>query len=794
MSHLPEILLSNLFLVAVWAFFELGLRNTRNFHANRFFLLAGAMLAAVLPWLPWQISIPVHTEAILGIPMAMEGEIITDNPIPGIPDITVPNGTPVNWPAVIYFSVVVLLVLTFMAQTIRMFIWTRRRPVSRWDRYRVVEMNKSWPAFSFFSTIYFPEPFEPDKRETITILEHERVHARQLHSIDNILLLAVRILFFYNPAVHLLAGRLRLTHEFLADAATAGADKAGYSQTLIRHQFLVPRLLLMHSFNNQSFLTRRLNMLLKNNTHSRARWIYLLAVPLAAGMIVLSGWSASAQDADKKAEVCDEMPQFQGGSTSDFNRWVMKNLSVNMPPLEDSVNGFVVVSYVVSSTGKVKDVNLKQGLHPIMDDAVLKAISSSPDWKPGKLKGKAVDVPLTIKMDFFYRGKKDKNEVNAIDPAISDHKEMKTCQVLKDQPGFNSPEKQDRKVFQVVEDMPTFQGGTIESFRQWIQSTVNYPDAAREKNISGTEYVSFIVDTTGRVVDPQILRSADPILDAEIMRVLCSAPLWKPGKQVGRLVNVSFSIPVKFLAAEPEDEQAKKENDHVFQVVDQMPTFQGGKIDDFRNWVQNNIKYPAEAKSKKTEGTVFVSFVVDTTGNPVNVQSLRSVDPDLEAEVIRAIKSCPPWKPGKQRGKAVNVSFSIPISFVLSKSGDMIKPPKTLKEPVKSEDEDMKVFEIVEEMPEFDGGTVDKFRNWAQTHVKYPQIAMEKSISGTIDVSFVVGKTGEVKNVSVPADADPSLAKAVIDVVKSSPAWKPGMQRNKPVNVAITIQIKFILN
>jgi TonB family protein len=822
MNHLPEILLSNLFLILIWAFSELFIKNTRNFNANRFFLLAGSILAALLPWLPWQIRIPVTIEAFPFIPAAPVGETLVFDPTPVVESVALPSGTPVNWLALIYFSIVGIMLTTFLAQAVRMFLWTHRRPVTRWDRYRVVELNKSWPAFSFFSIIYYPEPFEPDKRETITILEHERVHARQLHSIDNLLLLVIRILFFYNPAVHLLAGRLRLTHEFLADAATAGANKAEYSQTLIRHQFLVPRLLLMHSFNNQSFLKRRLNMLMKSNTRRRAAWIYLLLAPLAAGMIVLSGWSASAQDpemgqkevtlaTDKKIKACDEMPEFQGGDYLEFNKWVMKNLNVDMPEPEKSLTGRVVVSYVVSSNGKVRDVSLQQGFHPTFDDAVLKAVSSSPDWNPGKLKGKVVDVPLTIIMEFFKRGKQDKNEPAATDSAISEHKDMKIFQAIEEQ-----PQDADKKV-KACDEMPVFQGSRFTEFPNWVQAQLKFPEEAVKKGLTGgTVKVKFVVNKIGKVKDVSIYKGVDPLLDDIVMRVVASSPDWIPGKYKGKTVDVPFMIPIKF-DLDTEDAKTGAASHlpavgQVFLVVEEMPTFQEGTIDNFRNWVQTNVKYPELAREKRISGTEYVSFIVDTTGRVVDPKIIRSADPILDAEIMRVLCSAPLWKPGKQRGQLVNVSFSIPVKFILDGHAVDQLPKdsvgsKNLKgevldrqgnavyvDGVRVTEADMNVFLIVEEMPEFQGGSLAKFQGWAQAMVRYPQKAMQENKSGTVEVSFTVNKKGEVEDVTIEKSAGPFLDEEVLRVVKSSPAWKPGKQRGKLVKVSQTIPVKFILN
>ena len=103
----------------------------------------------------------------------------------------------------------------------------------------------------------------------------------------------------------------------------------------------------------------------------------------------------------------------------------------------------------------------------------------------------------------------------------------------------------------------------------------------------------------------------------------------------------------------------------VFYIVEDMPKFQGGSLDDFRNYIQGNIKYPPIAMENGISGTVYVTFVVNARGEIATITIVRGVDAALDNEVIRALKSAPRWAPGKQRGKPVNVSMSIPIKFIL---------------------------------------------------------------------------------------------------------------------------------
>ncbi|MGM0530888.1 MAG: energy transducer TonB [Bacteroidota bacterium] len=117
--------------------------------------------------------------------------------------------------------------------------------------------------------------------------------------------------------------------------------------------------------------------------------------------------------------------------------------------------------------------------------------------------------------------------------------------------------------------------------------------------------------------------------------------------------------------AEEEEEEEEEENE-VFVVVENMPEFQGGDINAFRKYVQENIEYPTAAAENGIEGSVFVRFVVDTDGSISNVEVMRGVDPALDEEAKRVIMNAPAdWEPGEQRGETVRVQFTIPIVFKL---------------------------------------------------------------------------------------------------------------------------------
>ena len=112
------------------------------------------------------------------------------------------------------------------------------------------------------------------------------------------------------------------------------------------------------------------------------------------------------------------------------------------------------------------------------------------------------------------------------------------------------------------------------------------------------------------------------------------------------------------------DAMARVVKSQVFTVVEEMPKFPGGQ-GALLEFLANNIQYPAEAKQNGTQGRVSTCFIVEKDGSISNVEILRSVSPALDAEAVRVIKAMPKWEPGKQRGQAVRVKYTVPVTFRL---------------------------------------------------------------------------------------------------------------------------------
>jgi TonB family protein len=228
--------------------------------------------------------------------------------------------------------------------------------------------------------------------------------------------------------------------------------------------------------------------------------------------------------------------------------------------------------------------------------------------------------------------------------------------------------------------------------------------------------------------------------------------------------------------------QVMAQEDPIFFIVEEMPEFPGGE-NAMKKYIADNVNYPEEAMKNNIEGKVYVTFVVSKEGSVEDAQIARGVSPALDKEALRVINSLPNWTPGKQRGKNVNVKYTVPIQFKLSGESGLDKDAET----------EEVVFHVVEEMPEFPGGE-KALREYVTENIEYPEAAKENGIQGKVYITFTVAKDGSIKNAKVARGVDPSLDKEALRVINSMPAWNPGKQRGEKVDVQYTVPVNFALD
>ena len=488
---------------------------------------------------------------------------------------------------------------------------------------------------------------EEDYRENgEAILLHEKAHIACKHSWDVLWISIIEVLQWFNPFVWMLSNDLQDIHEYEADLTVLrqGVNAKDYQRLIITKAVSSGSYAFANSFNHSS-LKKRITMMIKKKSNPWARIKYLYVLPLAT--IAVAAFA--------RPEVSSDV-------------------------------------YEISS---VKGYNLANEV---------KSVENSSNEK--------IDEVQNLK------------EVNVVGYASTEAETSSTNNVAKSQ-----REQEEKAIFQVVEEMPMFPSG-MEECLKFIAKNINYPTVAQQAGIEGRVIVQFLVGNKGDISEVKVLRGVSPELDAEAVRVVSMMPKWTPGKQRGKAVNVKYSLPVNFSLHK--DNAKKKQNlviegnplivvngevkgnnpeilknmspemiksisvvknqqamidaygdkakdgviltttkdssieeeKVIFQIVEEMPMFPGG-TEECLKFIAQNTKYPASAHKNGIQGRVLVTFVVTDQGDIQAPTIMKGVDPDLNAEALRIIKMMPKWKPGKQRGKAVNVKYTLPVNFRL---------------------------------------------------------------------------------------------------------------------------------
>jgi protein TonB len=184
-----------------------------------------------------------------------------------------------------------------------------------------------------------------------------------------------------------------------------------------------------------------------------------------------------------------------------------------------------------------------------------------------------------------------------------------------------------------------------------------------------------------REIDPSLLRQTEVVEEEMVEITKQEEPKPQPvevPKQTTQLEIVQDDVEVEdieinaevdqqevieeYVPVEVEEEDVQEQE--IFQIVEEMPSYPGGE-GKLMEYVAKNIKYPQIARETGIQGRVFVGFVVEPDGSVSNVKVLRGIGGGCDEEAMRVVKGMPKWKPGKQRGKAVRVSYMLPVNFKL---------------------------------------------------------------------------------------------------------------------------------
>ena len=204
----------------------------------------------------------------------------------------------------------------------------------------------------------------------------------------------------------------------------------------------------------------------------------------------------------------EQQPQFPGGETA-LLKYLQENIKYPPKALKDSIQGRVIVQFVVDKTGKVGEVKVVRSVDKDLDEEAVRIVKTLPKFIPGRQNGQAVSVWYTLPVTFKLQDKQE-------------------------------PEKP-----KDVEVKAEFPGGE-EALSQFLKDQIKYPPKAAKKRIQGRVEVAFWIDKSGKVHDVKVVESVDKDLDKEAVRVCKLLPDFIPATVNGEPVEVLFKLPIRF--------------------------------------------------------------------------------------------------------------------------------------------------------------------------------------------------------------------------------------------------------
>lgn len=556
---------ANIAFAALYFFYRLLLHRDTFFREKRFAFILGFLFSLVYPFIDISSWIENNEPVV----------IVAQSLSTTLPEIViggdVVKDTMLTTAEIIMLSygfVVALLIFRIIWQTITVLILSSKGSKEEINGWEIMNLPKGTAPFSFFGMIFL-NPEDYSAKDLEEILHHEGAHVKQGHTFDVMFTELVCAFFWINPATWLLKRHMRENLEYLADRDVlySGFDPKSYQYHLLRLSYQQSTSIMANHFNVTQ-LKNRIVMMNKKETSLAGLGKYALSLPLFAFLMISAyAWGVKAElptmsaiaaiampsveqapppppvkatktniaisdvkkpDTSKALLSAEIMPGYPGGD-SELKQFMMNNVAYPLVAKDQNIQGIVLVRFIVSKTGEVKDAEIIKGVHPSLNNEALRLIKMMPRWKPGENKGKQVNVFFTLPISFKLAGK----EIAAT------KKDEKVVTVV----GYGS--ESNEKVYTSVDKMPNYPGGDAELMK-YILSNLKYPASAKNKGIEGRVIIRFVINTKGEVSDVEVLRGLDPDCDNEALRVVKGMPNWIPGSQKGKEVPVFFTIPIVY--------------------------------------------------------------------------------------------------------------------------------------------------------------------------------------------------------------------------------------------------------
>lgn len=479
---------SSICLLAFYLVYHFGLRKEKSFTTNRLYLLFAILASFLFPLL----SIPLWKSST---GMNWQNDIIFYYGIKGTNNVTTQSESTfvLSW----WMAIVIIYLLGIGFHiSFRLRSWLKFQKSLKAcivgldiiDGQKVFMVRGEMPHFSFLSRIYINTELLKNEKEFDQVLEHEKAHIQQWHSLDNLLIGIGKTIFWFHPMVYLLEKEIKKLHEYLADDHVVKKyEQEEYSILLARQAIQSIGFTGLHYFN-KSLTLNRINMM-KAIKHPASVRAYMLALATFATLFLFIACDKDEDlsPAEKSIEAYDQANKTQQELMEEFEA-------------------------LIKQIGGISEMSINK-------DAGTYTITLKSNNREITLDGKQNDITLDRMHELFSQIEREK--VNKSQLADADD------------------------VFMVVENQPEPKRG-MEHFYQYVARNLTYPAEARRLGIEGKVFVQFIVNEDGAISDVVAIRGIGGGCEEEAVRVISESENWKPGKQRGKFVKVRMVIPITF--------------------------------------------------------------------------------------------------------------------------------------------------------------------------------------------------------------------------------------------------------
>lgn len=682
------ILQSSLCWLLFMVIYHYFLRRETFFRFNRYYLITTLFLGAGIPLVRryWEAFFPDYMPQVSFIQGSARMFEVSQAVVPA------DSFQWMYWLEKLYWIGFSISMVLLVRELFFLVKWIYKYPHTYKKQHTLITTDIDHLPFSFLNYVFVSDKSQFINEEMEKVMQHELSHVSGWHTIDILLSRLVAVVAWFSPMVYWYQNTIRNTHEYLADAiVTRSSDTQSYGQLLIENS---SRSLYMSLANHfiYSQLKNRINMMIKIPSKPLSAWKYALIIPILLLLGVVFAYK----------------------SDSNLNQPLSSNFSSSLSDTIPEAALYILNGEKVTKA-EVDNVYPNQ----ITSVSVLKGDSAIKKY--GET-GKDGVIEIQTRTLYLIDGvESSKEAVDKISP--DDIATMDVVKYGKNSEGvvkirLNSNAKKNSeaengtasKIFTQVDEMPMFPGCESEAdltarrkcadmkMLQFLYGQMKYPEQAKKAGLEGKVVVSFIVGKEGMINNVKIIKDIGGGAGDEAIRVVNTMnqlpDRWMPGRVDGKNVSVMYTLPFQFKlqndqkSSEPTLNQSSEllPTKEIFNVVEEAPRFPGCEAESTEDakikcatekmlqYLYTHVKYPLEAKNEGVQGKVVISFIVNEDGSISDAKIVREIGGGCGEEALKVVQSMnlmpEKWIPGKQKGKAVNVQYNLPIAFKLSNGSE----------------------------------------------------------------------------------------------------------------------------